>query len=362
VPLRRTKTGGRLPLAVALSVAACSVLFGLLIAAAVASPRGRAPASRGAKLNGILTMLASRTDSPGGVLLVQTATSTWRRATGLARLSPRTPMKPSGRFRVSGVGIPFTAALVLQLVVEGTLSLDDTVEKWLPGRVPNGAGAAITVRHLLAQTSGLADAPGGGLVVERPPGTFHFANANYNLLPEIVGDVTSSTFAEQLARRILVPLRLSTSGLLGPSGPLPPDIVHGYSPGRPRLDLTALERGFAPAGELISTAGDLARFERALFGGRVIPRALVKEMQAAGSVTGFDTAGYTAYGLGLMRFPSGCGAAWGARGRMLGYTAWMLSTADGRRTVVALLNVGELSNTILVRQGLNRLVTRALCT
>ena len=120
--------------------------------------------------------------------------------------------------------------------------------------------------------------------------------------------------------------------------------------------------GFAPAGERISTAGDLAQFARALLSGRVIPGDLVRLMEMPVSVGGFDTGGHDAYGFGLMRFPSKCGVAWGHRERMLGYTAWMLSTADGSRTVVALLNVGELRNPVLVGRGLNSLVTQALCT
>jgi D-alanyl-D-alanine carboxypeptidase len=49
----------------------------------------------------------------------------------------------------------FVATIVLQLVDEGKLSLEDSVEKWLPGVVPNGS--AITVRQLLSHRSGLFD-------------------------------------------------------------------------------------------------------------------------------------------------------------------------------------------------------------
>ncbi|WP_267883371.1 serine hydrolase [Streptomyces sp. NRRL S-481] len=51
------------------------------------------------------------------------------------------------------------AATVLRLVAEGRLSLTDTVEHWLPGRVRGNGndGTRITVRHLLQHTSGLHD-------------------------------------------------------------------------------------------------------------------------------------------------------------------------------------------------------------
>ena len=116
-----------------------------------------------------------------------------------------------------------------------------------------------------------------------------------------------------------------------------------------------------PAAALVSTAADLALFERALFRGRVVSQSLVATMQTPGTVQGSQTAGYDAYGLGLMRFPSRCGAAWGHRGRHDGYTSWLLSTADGKRTAVALLNVGHtLADNARVRM-LTRIVTTAFC-
>jgi D-alanyl-D-alanine carboxypeptidase len=64
-------------------------------------------------------------------------------------------MRVADRFRVGSITKTFVAAVVLQLVGEGRMSLDDTVERWVPGLVPGGAG--ITVRQLLNHTSGLFD-------------------------------------------------------------------------------------------------------------------------------------------------------------------------------------------------------------
>jgi D-alanyl-D-alanine carboxypeptidase len=64
-------------------------------------------------------------------------------------------MRARDRFRVASVTKTFVATVVLQLVGEGRLGLGDTVERWLPGLVPNGEH--ITVRELLNHTSGLFD-------------------------------------------------------------------------------------------------------------------------------------------------------------------------------------------------------------
>jgi D-alanyl-D-alanine carboxypeptidase len=335
-----------------------------LAAALLTAPMGEgAPPTRVAKLDGILKSLVSASNSPGAVLLVQTPTGTWQKAAGLASIKPRQAMKTTGRFRVASVTKVFTAAVVLRLVEAGTLSLEDTVERWLPGRVPGGAGSAITIRMLLSHTSGLADLQYGGdpFGVDGPPGPFRYANWNYNLLGEIVAAATSSTFDAELARLILRPLQLTSTELLVPTE-TPTNVVRGYSPGKPRYDFTAVWRDPGPAAALIATATDLARFERALFTGKVVSSTLVREMQTPGSVRGFVTVGYDAYGLGLMRYPSRCGSAWGHRGRIPGYTSFLLSTADGKRTVVLLLNAGEVPNAALLQGGVNRLVTTALCT
>jgi hypothetical protein len=83
-------------------------------------------------------------------------------------------------------------------------------------------------------------------------------------------------------------------------------------------------------------------------------------MQTPGLLDGFDGRGYTAYGLGLMRFPTPCADAWGHRGHGPGYMSYVLSSVDGSRTAVLLLNDGILPADVTRR--LNPLVERALCT
>ena len=63
--------------------------------------------------------------------------------------------KADQRFRIGSVTKTFTATIVFQLVQEGTLRLDSTLEEHLPGVVPRGG--EITIRHLLGHRSGLAN-------------------------------------------------------------------------------------------------------------------------------------------------------------------------------------------------------------
>jgi D-alanyl-D-alanine carboxypeptidase len=78
-----------------------------------------------------------------------------RVAVGTDLAATQRPMLAGDRFRVGSITKTFVATLVLQLAAEHRLSLDDTVERWLPGLVPGGE--AISVRQLLRHQSGLFD-------------------------------------------------------------------------------------------------------------------------------------------------------------------------------------------------------------
>src|SRR6266566_2076133 len=93
--------------------------------------------------------------APGAIVLVRRGDQTLRMTAGRANLETKTPMRATDRFRIGSVTKSFVATVALQLVGERKLALGDTVERWLPGLVPNGK--AITVRELLNHTSGLFD-------------------------------------------------------------------------------------------------------------------------------------------------------------------------------------------------------------
>ena len=80
-------------------------------------------------------------------------------AAGVTDLDSGQALKDTDQFRIYSITKSFTALITLQLVEEGVLSFDDTVDKWLPdsivGGVPNYE--QMTVRHLLSHSSGVYD-------------------------------------------------------------------------------------------------------------------------------------------------------------------------------------------------------------
>lgn len=79
--------------------------------------------------------------APGVIALVRNGSETWRGATGLANIQAKRELKPGHRFRVASVTNTFVATVVLQLVGEGRLRLDDTIERSLPGTLPRVGGS-----------------------------------------------------------------------------------------------------------------------------------------------------------------------------------------------------------------------------
>jgi D-alanyl-D-alanine carboxypeptidase len=82
----------------------------------------------------------------------------WPHTDGIGDLRTAAPVSSDNHFRVAGVTKTFTATVVLQLVDEGKLRLDDTLEPFVSG-IPNGR--EITIRQVFGRTTNRARSPSG---------------------------------------------------------------------------------------------------------------------------------------------------------------------------------------------------------
>src|SRR2546423_2623856 len=252
----------------------------VVVLAALAGPAPARAASSEALAQQMRAVVAA--GAPGAIVLARDGSRTLRLAAGVSDRAHRTPMRVSDRFGVGSVTKTFVATVVLQLVGEGRLSLDDTVERWVPGLVPGGD--AITVRELLNHTSGLFDyLNDGDATVIKPylAGKFsffwhpramvgvatrhapHFApgagwsysNTGYIVLGLIVEAATGDSIGAELSKRIFGPLALRrTSFSTGQR--ISGAHAHGYYrlPKRSLQDVTAISPSFAwTAGAIVST-------------------------------------------------------------------------------------------------------------
>jgi D-alanyl-D-alanine carboxypeptidase len=324
--------------------------------------------------------------APGAVVLVRDGDRTVRLARGFSDLAARTRMRPTDRFRIGSVTKTFVATVLLQLTGEGRLALDDTVERWLPGVVPNGQG--ITVRQLLNHTSGLFDYTDDAkilsafrkgdftrsftprelvaLATSHPPlfapgAMWSYSNTNYILLGLIAEAVTGHPIQAELQRRVLAPLRLRRTAFATEPRIAGPH-AHGYVElsRRRTQDVTVFSPSFAwTAGAMVSTADDVARFFRALLQGRLLRPDLLQAMKTTVPM------GPPAerYGLGLWNTRSlalspantlPCGSVWGHNGDFPGYLANAFASEDAGHQMVVLVNTDTLrrpARRALVRVG-----------
>ena len=307
------------------------------------------------RLDALLRALASKRKVHHAIAAIERVDGSFRWAGSIGQASPDgTPLTIDTPFFLASVTKLFTAAVVMRLVEERRIDLDQTITTYLPQELTTGLhrldgvdrSASITVRNLLAHTSGLPD-----YVEERPRGarslvedvvergdrgwgiddvvrivrelTPHFApqaaeadrprarysDTNYRLLTAIVEQVTSRPMHEVLEELISRPLGLERTWLPGH----PPRSGSGTEPAtlwfrhRP-LDIPLAMASF---GDLFGTVGDTLRFLRALVRGELFgdPGTLAA-MQARWIRFGVprDRAALRspgwpiAYGLGLMRF------------------------------------------------------------
>ncbi|MET8381802.1 serine hydrolase domain-containing protein [Streptosporangium canum] len=324
-----------------------------LTVALSATPAGAATGSR-ADTQAALDEIVEG-GSVSAVAEVRNGTEVWRGGSGTVTVHGGGPAPVRGRFRAGSTTKSFIATVILQLAGEGRLSLDDEVERLLPGLVEDGG--EITVGRLLQHTSGLADYTTGlfdgdgvprwryrtwspeelvrradGLPRGFPPGAgFAYSNTNYVVLGMIIEKVTGRPYATEIERRILRPLGLRDTLLPGASPEVPGPHAHAYVAVRRGgrvvpVDVTNFNPTMAgAAGELVSTTGDLNRFYGALLGGRLLGPAMLRRMKDPGTTGG--------YGLGLEVAPLSCGTAYGHGGGGPEYLVISFTSADGNRQV-----------------------------
>ncbi|MFE7617259.1 serine hydrolase domain-containing protein [Streptomyces sp. NPDC057496] len=306
-------------------------------------------------------------DATAALVRVSGSEGVWRGSAGVHDLASGRPADPDGRFRAGSVTKVFTAAVVLQLAGEGRVDLDRPVRHYLPDLIPAGYGG-VTVRQLLNHTSGIPSVGTGGDLDDAyahrfdlhdpvrtvreatslepyfAPGTQqHYANIGYTVAGLLIERLTGDTYASQVSRRILEPLRLGDTRFPGADPTIRGPHNHGYQifgTGELR-DVTVWGATDAwAAGDLISTTADLERFARALFGGQVVRGPLLREMFTLpdASVREYGTGGPAAYSAGLSMMRLGGREVWGKTGGRWGYNTVVAATRGLSRTLVYSVN------------------------
>jgi D-alanyl-D-alanine carboxypeptidase len=316
---------------------------------------------------------------------------------GVADLGMEAPVSPEGYFRIGSTTKAFVATVVLQLVADAQISLDDTVESFLPGLVQGNGndGDAITIRHLLQHRSGIYDdyppldtaddyyqnryggytpdeivARAMAQPPEFEPGEgWGYANTNYVLLGMIIERVTRRPWYSEVEDRITTRLGLDRTIWPANSPEIPEPHAKGYELFAGETDLVdvTLVTDADASGGMLSTTADINRFFRALLGGLLLRPAELQEMQQTVAVNAEVEQFWPGArdGLGVFSRPLSCGGVyWGHSGDQLGYMTRVGITSDGRRSVVISVSTemqDTLEHVLLTEGATSALVDHALC-
>lgn len=308
---------------------------------------------------------------PGGLAYYRDGESEHYYAAGVADTATGERAHTDQRFRIASNTKAFTAAVVLQLVGEGRLALDDSVEQLLPGTLI-GHGyqpARITVRQLLDHTSGVHDpattreffAPyleqgkrehiiTPQEVVRRavehgpdfaPGERVGYSNTNYLLAGLIIERLAGRSVDSEIADRILSPLGMGDTTLPVVDAHISGPHLHGYALNGE--DMTVFSPSYDwTAGAMISTVHDLATFHQALFDGTLL--APEQQLELRNVVWESDAQGY-GKGVETRRLPcpEGERQVWGNTGAGPGYNSYSLITDDGSRQLTFVVSSYDLA-------------------
>ncbi|MCP2261415.1 D-alanyl-D-alanine carboxypeptidase [Streptoalloteichus tenebrarius] len=348
----------------------------------------------------VLDWAVAEVGIPGIVVEARDGDRSWFGSAGVADLRTGAPRQPGEHAQIGSGGKAFMAAVLLDMEAEGRLSIDDPVNRWLPGVLDvNGYdGDRITVRHLLSNTGGLY-ATGLApeltsrygtraaflkhrfdeyttedlfrMTVSQPPVAepgerFLYANGGFYLAEAMIEKITGNSFAEEVERRVFRPLGLAhtyvrPAGELGYRDPHPRAYSNQFfqdgvdmasvtgenwptlleEPGLEPLDVTEFNTSWLP-GNIVSTTSDMIRAVSALASGALLPPDQHREMWTTVSTEGADWLPHTRYGLGLFEFDkavTGDQTLRGVGGSYWGTMFFTVSTADGEHAISVHTNI-----------------------
>jgi len=271
---------------------------------------------------------------------------------GSANLEQHVPVTNNSVFRVGSVTKQFTAVALLLLAEEGKLSVRDKLSKYYPN-FPRAND--ITLDEMLHHTSGIynyTSAPNFAVdgMIHRStdemvefigklpktqdfePGTnWSYSNSAYFILGGVVEKAAGEPLAKVFKTRLFGPLGMTHSAL-DDETEIVDGRARGYSGAGPGKFTNAPFISMSipgGAGSIRSTASDLAKWNAALYGGKILKPASLTAMLTPGKLSNGENSGVA---MAKMMKAAGAPADAASSNREYGY-ALFLSQEDGHRKV-----------------------------
>jgi D-alanyl-D-alanine carboxypeptidase len=280
----------------------------------------------------------------------------YQNAYGLADLELKVPVTTDTVFQIQSITKTFTATAIMMLAEEGKVGLDDPVSKYLDGTPESWR--PITIRHLLTHTSGIKDfinEPTASLRLDvseqqvleatapRPlnftPGErYAYSNTGYHLLAMIIRKVTGQSYGDFLGQRIFKPLDMTHTRVQQLS-----EVIPGRARGYLWRNGKLVNGGFVAqpilsygGGGILSTAGDLAKWDAALRNDTLLKQSTLEQMWTPAT---FNDGEKSNYGLGWgVNSYSGHRFVQHSGSHVTGFQSFIRRYLDDGLTVIVLIN------------------------
>ena len=280
----------------------------------------------------------------------------WTVNCGYSDIEARRPVDDHTRFRIGSVSKALTAAALMHYAEAGAVELDAPIDRYLPTFPSHGGGITLRrlaghlagIRHYLTRSEAVStrhfDSVAASLAIfaddelVATPGTrFSYSSYGFDVIGAALEQATHESFAELMRRAVFAPAELNETAQATASASQRTRFYELTNSGKirraPPIDLS--DR--LPAGGLVSTARDLARFGAALVDGSLVKPQTVRTMFASQrTVDGTQTG----YGIGFEVQPSRFGLFVGHTGAVDGGTAALLIHPQTQAVLALATNLG----------------------
>src|SRR5436190_11501636 len=257
------------------------------------------------------------------VLVARDGNVLYRKGFGYADIKNKIPVRPDTKFRIGSVTKQFTAAAILKLQENGSLSVNDKLSKFIPD-FPRGD--EVTIHQLLTHTSGIHSYTNNddfigqvtktispdslvNLIKKHPydfnPGEkWQYNNSGYFILGYIISKISGKPYAQYLKETFFDPLHMDNTGVHYAGIKLENE-AKGYARnGSKYVEALNWDMSWAGgAGSIYSTVDDLEKWNQALYGGKVLSeKSLAAALTPVVLKNGEEVNPRYGYGLGFNKF------------------------------------------------------------
>ncbi|MES2777783.1 MAG: serine hydrolase domain-containing protein [Bacteroidota bacterium] len=309
-----------------------------------------------------------KTNSPGCALAVlKDGNIIYKRGYGMSNMEYNIAISPSSIFHVASVSKQFAAAAIIRLSMEGKLSLNDDIRKYIP-QVPD-FGHTITFNHLLHHTSGLRDQwtlqvlagwRGEDLITEKdilemlarqkalnfiPGADYTYCNTGYTLLGVAVKNISGVSLRDYADAVFFKPLGMTSTHFHSDHSEIVPNRTSAYQKNEKgiwKISIPVFDTYGATS--LFTTVEDLAKWDENFYTRKIGGDAFVNTMQATGVLN--DNTAQT-YASGLIVYNYKGHKTVEHSGADAGYRSNFLRFPDQHFSVVILANLANINTRTL---------------